>query len=416
MRKAPTDSHSLSAAIAGAATRLARKSPARVLVASNRLADLRQIVEQLQEDHDHVSGSINAEAATEDFKRLLPHVIVVAFEGLQESDRYLLTLYRNTELASIHSHRTVLLCAQAEVRLAYELCKKGCYDDYVLHWPMAQDGLRLSMCVWNAAQAAIEEAARPSGAKFAPHAEELVEVKSLLDQEISEGQRLSSTVAGALAQVQDAVEAAIDGFSHRVTAPGRKGASVVNDAAQFTRQVKRLKAEGVRRAFLDGSRSLPRTSAWPKQAMQRLEELAAHMRDLARTSEQPRGLLMVVEDEEVQQELIAAALDGSGFELLILPDGASLIGAIRRRKPDMILMDINLPGIDGVNLTRMIKDLPRLAGVPILMLTGEASRESIAVSIQAGAVGYIVKPFTRQTVLKSVERFLPRRRAAAANH
>jgi DNA-binding response OmpR family regulator len=90
----------------------------------------------------------------------------------------------------------------------------------------------------------------------------------------------------------------------------------------------------------------------------------------------------------------------------MVSDGASLMGAIRRQKPDMILMDINLPDLNGVALTRTIKALPRMADVPVLMLTADASREALAKSIEAGAVGYIVKPFTRATLLKNIERFL----------
>jgi len=71
-------------------------------------------------------------------------------------------------------------------------------------------------------------------------------------------------------------------------------------------------------------------------------------------------------------------------------------------------MDINLPDVDGVALTRIITGLPRLAGVPVLMLTGEASKESLAKSIEAGAVGYIVKPFTPVTLLRNIDRYLPK--------
>lgn len=63
--------------------------------------------------------------------------------------------------------------------------------------------------------------------------------------------------------------------------------------------------------------------------------------------------------------------------------------------------------MDGVALTRKLKAVPHLAEVPILMLTGDARREILASSIAAGAAGFIVKPFTRETLVGKIEHFLP---------
>jgi CheY-like chemotaxis protein len=385
-----------------------RRGAARVLVASDNAADLEQIVDLLKADHPQVAGSLDPAHAVADFETLLPQVVVLAFKQIQKSDGYLLSLYRHSHVANSHLHRTVLLCSQAEARPAYELCKKGCYDDYVLYWPMAQDGLRLSLSVWNEAQEVLGAAARPSPHNLAAaYARQVEGVQTFFEQEVAEGHRFSDTATGALDQVQVAVGAAIDDFQERVTRPAAGAPPTVRDAAAFARELERLRHDGVGRAFREGSKAFDEAAAWPVRARGRLESMATRVRALARSFSPPRGTLMIVEDDEVQRELIAAALHDSGFELMMLSDGASLIGAIRRKKPDMILMDIHLPDLDGVTLTRMITGLPRLAGVPVLMLTGAASRESLAKSVEAGAVGYIVKPFTRDTLLKHIGRFLP---------
>ena len=380
-----------------------------MLVVSDNAGDLQQIVEQLAGDHRQVDGSFDPAAAAGDFGRLLPDVVVLAFDTIQKSDRYVLSLYRQSAAASSHRHRTVLLCAQPEVRAAYELCKKGCYDDYVLYWPMAQDGLRLSMSVWNAAQAAFAEAARPSVEQMASHAEQVQGVQTFVESQVRESQRFSATITGALHELEDAVGTAIDDFGRRAAAPTPDGVPAIRDAAAFRHELAQLKEAAIRPAFREGASAIAKAAAWPGRAEQRLASMASNARQLASGWRQALGAtVMVVEDDEVQRELIAAALDGSGLELIMLPDGASLIGALRRRKPDMILMDINLPDINGVTLTRTITGLPGLFGVAVLMLTGDASRESLAESIEAGAVGYLVKPFTRQTLLRNVERFLPK--------
>ena len=389
-------------------SRTTTASPATVMVAGDSAADLQVIVERLSDDHDRVVGSLDPLAAVRDFEALLPQVIVLGFDTIQKSDHYLLSLYRESQLASRHRHRTVLLCSQSEVAAAYGLCKKGCYDEYVLYWPMAQDGLRLSMSVWLAVQAVLAETAQPDPRQqIARHAGQVAEVQQLLAHELVEGRLAADTLAGALDQVESAVDQAIDQFGRRVTTPAPGTPAAVSHPAAFGSELDQLKRVGVHDAFVAGAKTVEAATAWPASATQRLESVARQVRDLAGAVPKSRATLMIVEDDEVQRELIAAALEGGNLELIMLPDGASLIGAIRRRKPSMILMDINLPDIDGVALTRTLRGQPRLSGVPVLMLTGEASRESLAKSIEAGAVGYIVKPFTRETLLKNIERFLP---------
>ena len=218
------------------------------------------------------------------------------------------------------------------------------------------------------------------------YVEQVRGVENFLDQEVAEAQRLSQSVTSAVANVDDALGSAADN----------------------------LKQDGVRRALHEGRAAFSEAASWPAQATRRLESIASQARALASGLAQQGATVMVVEDDPLQRDLIAAALNGSGFDLWMLSDGASLVGAIRSRKPDMILMDINLPDLSGVALTRMAQALPRLAGVPILMLTADSSRDALAKSIEAGAVGYIVKPFTRATLLKNIGRFLPQ--AATPSH
>jgi CheY-like chemotaxis protein len=383
------------------------KAPTRIMVASGSVDDLREIVQLLARDHEQVAGSLDFDAAVRDFETLLPQVLVLAFDSIEKSQQYLLALYRRSQVASGHRHRTVLLCGHAEVPAAYELCMKSCYDDYVPYWPLAHDGLRLSMSVWNAAQAVRSESSRLHAKELAVRAEQVRNVQAFFETEASEGRRFSDTLAGTLEDVEIAVDKAIDDFGRRVVGamPGEAGS--LGDPAAFARELERLKKRGIQQAFQEGSRRIGDATAWPAGAKRRMDQMAEQVRGLSGELAPPPPTLMVVEDDEVQRELIAGALHGRRLDVVMLGDGASLVGAIRRRRPDMILMDINLPDADGVSLTRTLTGMPRLAGVPVLMLTGDASRESLARSIDAGAVGYIVKPFTRDTLLKNIERFLP---------
>ena len=116
--------------------------------------------------------------------------------------------------------------------------------------------------------------------------------------------------------------------------------------------------------------------------------------------------VVVVEDDETLHALVAAMLE-PGVELVFESDGAAAVERIQTIGPDLVLMDIGLPGSDGVRITEQLKSMPDLAAIPVVMLTGEARVETLVRSMQAGAADFIVKPFTRDALIAKLSKFLP---------
>ena len=94
------------------------------------------------------------------------------------------------------------------------------------------------------------------------------------------------------------------------------------------------------------------------------------------------------------------------FDLVFETDGAAAFERIRAVAPDLVLMDVMLPGADGVSITEQIKAAPDLAAIPVVMLTGEARLDTLVRSMEAGAADFIVKPFTREALLAKLEQVL----------
>ncbi len=379
---------------------------AKVLVVSDNTDDAAQIVKQLKVEHEQVRASTNADLALADFEEFMPDVLVLAFDSVEKAKGHSLGLYRQSKIVSHHLHRTVLLCAKDEVRTAFELCKKGVFDDYVLQWPLAQDGVRLTMSVWNAARATQEISGGPSARELIAHAEQLGAIDSLLHHQLAEGGLHAASAAQKLNQTEAAVGAAIDEFSQRLTSSARAAVVDVKDSAGLSREFDRLKKDRVSPAFKAGAEGLAPIAAWPGQVRERLAPHMAGMRGFAKKVGELRWTVMVVDDDEFARKLIATALQEEAYELVFAPDGAAALAALRRARPDLILMDINLPDMDGVTLTRNLKAVPHLADIPVLMLTGDARRETLASSMSAGAAGFIVKPFTRESLVAKLSRSL----------
>src|SRR5207253_951407 len=100
-------------------------------------------------------------------------------------------------------------------------------------------------------------------------------------------------------------------------------------------------------------------------------------------------------------------MTSAGYELIEAVDGIEGVAAAEREKPDLILMDIQLPGIDGYEATRRIRGIPALAKVPIIAVTSYALSGDEAKTRAAGCDGYVAKPFSPRQLLAKVREFLP---------
>ena len=116
---------------------------------------------------------------------------------------------------------------------------------------------------------------------------------------------------------------------------------------------------------------------------------------------------LIVDDSSVMRKIVERALRQAGLDLLVVHEAASGtegIEVLKSRKVDLILSDINMPSMDGLEFLRQIRAQQLAPGVPVVMITTESSEEHVKAAIQAGAQGYIRKPFTAEQVK---ERVLP---------
>jgi len=117
--------------------------------------------------------------------------------------------------------------------------------------------------------------------------------------------------------------------------------------------------------------------------------------------------ILVVEDTEDNRQIIRDLLSSVGYELIEAADGAEGVALAQKERPDLILMDIQLPEIDGYEATRRIRAIPELAKVPIIAVTSYALSGDEAKTREAGCDGYVAKPFSPRDLLAKVRQFLP---------
>jgi two-component system cell cycle response regulator DivK len=116
--------------------------------------------------------------------------------------------------------------------------------------------------------------------------------------------------------------------------------------------------------------------------------------------------ILIVEDTEDNRRIMRIALTGAGFEVLEAEDGMAGVAAASQHKPDLILMDIQLPIIDGYEATRRIRAIPALKAVPIIAVTSYALSGDETKAREAGCDGYMAKPFSPRQLVAQVRSLL----------
>jgi two-component system cell cycle response regulator DivK len=117
--------------------------------------------------------------------------------------------------------------------------------------------------------------------------------------------------------------------------------------------------------------------------------------------------ILVIEDTEDNRQIIRDLLSSVGYELIEAADGAEGVAMAQSQRPDLILMDIQLPEMDGYEATRRIRAIPELARVPIIAVTSYALSGDEAKTRAAGCDGYVAKPFSPRQLLAKIREFLP---------
>lgn len=330
---------------------------ATLLIASDSTADASMVKKLLVTEVEKVFTSTVEEQAVKDFEAYRPDVLVLAFDSLEKAERYYLGLYRLSRIVSAHDHRTIILCHMDELRRAYELCVREYFDDYVLFWPIPHDAVRLPMAVRRACRelnAYLSD--EPSLTELIAPVRRLAGLESLLDAQFIRGEKRIDEASRSLAQ----------------------------------------RGEGNRAAF---EKSAEPIRQWVHDFRRESAPLLDLVRSLNSIAERILPTILVVDDDEFQCKVVARLLSSEPYRLVFVSGGIEALTTLRKLRADVVLVDLMMPDITGIEVTRYIKSTQRTAHLPIVMMTGRSEKDLVLECLEAGAMDFVVKPFSRETLV-----------------
>jgi len=379
---------------------------ARILVATHNTADAELVRNLLRDEFENVFVSTDPNKAVDDFDRNKPAVLILAFNTLEKAEQYYLGLYRLSTAIHSAAHRTIILCGKEEVQRVYALCRKEYFDDYVLFWPMTNDVQRLPMAITHALCDLERSQHDAPASEMARQVRRIAELEELLERQLGQGDLYANTVGRSLKQAETEIDAAIDSFSKNLIEGSFDDALEGRNPARLQQEINKLKAQEIQQRFRVLNDAVQPMRQWVSEMKQQLVPHHESMHVLKTLAESLQPLVLVVDDDEFERSLVGEMLKEAPYNLLFAASGAEALGLLRKKRPNLILMDMVMPEINGLETLRRLKASSQFADIPVLMITGQSEKEVVLDCLKAGAVDFVVKPLDREVLLKKVARFL----------
>lgn len=377
----------------------------KILVATEVGSDAELIQRLLNDEFDDVDISVDAERAIQEFERFRPDILILAFNNLEKAERYYLGLYRLSTVVHVLPHRTLILCNKDDLRRVYDLCKREYFDDYILFWPMTNDTSRLLMAVHHAMRQ-LAASAMPGPGEIAVQARRLTDLEAQIERYAANGGQRINLASRSLHQAEQEIGEALDHFSRKLSQGEHAGLVEVKDSGWLQREINKLKAEEIEKRFHMISDAVQPVQQWASELKRELAPQLESAKALRSLAESFRPVVLVVEDDDFQHKAVTQILGGMDIELVFAVSGMEALNLIRKRRPNLILMDIGLPDIDGIEVTRRLKATEQFAKIPIIMITGHSEKSMVVSSLKAGAADFAVKPFDKKALRAKVEHLL----------
>ena len=121
-----------------------------------------------------------------------------------------------------------------------------------------------------------------------------------------------------------------------------------------------------------------------------------------------KGTILVIDDEKDLIELLSYNLGKEGYDVIVAHDGQSGLDVVKKHRPDLVVLDIMMPGLDGLQVCQRLRADPRTGRIPIIMLTAKATETDRIVGLELGADDYVTKPFSPREVIARLKAVLRR--------
>lgn len=378
------------------------------LIISDEADEVRTVRDLLQHDCPNLLSADNEEGGLRLFQEQQPVLLVLAFLELEKSERFYLLLHRQCPTIKAIAHQTLLLCKSTEAEAAFALCRNGTLDDYLVIRPM-HDRLRLRLAVLQAQVRQVGHTQSALANRQLSHiGSDLRHLDGFVSKAISGGQAHQTEALHAFREFAGRLTRELDQFQVHMNdaAQGESGKAI--ERSGLHQQFEQLRKGSVEPDVRAVEHKLDEVQQWARQLGADYRTLMDRVGEQGFPPAQPE--VLVVDDDGVYLQIIGVMLDEIGVRVTVAGSGMDALAQMRtlKQRPDIVLLDYNMPGLNGMETLKQIKADPELRTIPVVMLTSVNDRDTVKEVIGAGAADFIVKPSNRQTIVAKIRNLLPK--------
>ncbi|AOT10721.1 response regulator [Pseudoalteromonas luteoviolacea] len=384
--------------------RIAKRHPS-VLVLAHREDDVQGVTELIAEQTSDFRCLIVRKTALDDIQQLAPKVILFALSDVKKSICLYNLLIKENRL--INNHYSVLLCNNKESGLAFKCCLRNLFDSYFVYQPLYEK-FRLQLIVYEGLK---------QFANSDTYIESLDSIVQSQNEELNDlietGLSYKTTLMDEINQRREEVNSINRNILSQLPDSTHKQLMSELNESHIQPLLSALEASISSKlmGLVDGLKhSQNLNSQLISQLQQPIQTRQSHENEstnnqsfLSTESSNPQSILLV-EDNHIYREMISDVLSNVGYEIEQVDDGLAAIKKIKLTQYDLIVMDLFLPNLDGLNTTKHIRNVGKNIKTPVIALTGNKNKQLVKKWAEHGLDGYILKPSTKQEILAVVNK------------
>lgn len=350
----------------------------------------------------------NTENLRREIKQLNPSVILFAFDSVLQSTKTYLNLVEQNTFNT--NHYSILLCNNKESGLAFQSCIKKLFDNYFVFQPLYEK-LRLKLIIHEGlmkCQSSYKfdekqaEQLKQQNEEFTILLEQGAQCREHLVQTLHASQnKLPSTENKTNDSEQVLKNKLLDEINKEHLTPMFKLLES-NISSSINSLLEMISKQQLNNTTLN-TKTLINGAGISNN--KEVIELLAKMKQQEELPP-PERTILLVEDNQIYREMISSVLQKEGFVIDEAEDGLKAINKIKENEYTLIIMDLFMPNLDGLNTTRHIRKLQNGNKTPIIALSGNKRKELVQKWASHGLSGYIMKPSTRTEILQTVDKAL----------
>ncbi len=380
-----------------------------ILIVSDNESELEEIRLHLSNGYTQVHAILNEDAAIRFFEAKKPALLLLAFNSLHRAETFYLTLFHACENIYDIPHQVIVFVTRSELERAYELCLREIFHSFVIVRPLlSQHFLRLA--VTHALEKREARLTIQRGHKLMHRLAGHVEgMREEFDQLVRENKVFREKQHGAQKGLVTSINARLGIFRDSLMGPDMKEIVTVHDFEALHREFERVREGGIVDQLEHHHAKMEKAlDSWTGNLEKHLMLLEKASVEVKQVKDSRVVKILVIDDDDIQRHMLCTVLEGRGYCVLQAANGNEGMGMLLSTEPDLVLLDYEMPDLDGVSLLRKVRTSPQLKDLPIIMLTGHHEKEVVKLCLASGANDYLVKPVHVERLHEHLNIFLPR--------